>query len=227
MKFNANKIPCWNTDFILMTRSAESGTEKSPKITFANDICTNRNPDSQLSFYDFKMPGEAGELIPLRSRALWAFGESGELFHRAPSQNNRSRRNVDEPTFVILPAKKIMPSIDFNNSGYLGSKGFLHLSAKHPSEKILCNANEVANVDHFSLEILNPNQFLNPAEQNGVAPAAQALKEIRSNGKQPFVVIKKSDLEGQGLYQARLWLMDNNGQRIGVAGDHIIISVDP
>jgi hypothetical protein len=227
MRFNANRIQCWNTDFVLMTPSAESKTERSPKFTFANDICTNRNPDSQLSFYDFKTSDQAGELIPLRSKALWAFGETGELFHRAPSQNNRPRRDLNEPTFQIVPAEKIMPSIDFNNSGYLGSKGFLHLSTGHPSERILCNANKVANVDHFSLEILKSNQFLNPAEQNGIASAAQALKEITSNGKQPFIMIQKSDLEGQGLYQARLWAIDKNGQRAGVAGDHIIISIDP
>jgi hypothetical protein len=227
MRFNANKVPCWNTDFVLMTPSAESKMEKAPKFTFANDICTNRNPDSQLSFFDFKMPRQAGELIPLRSKALWAFGESGELFHRAPAQNHKPRRNADEPTFEIVSAKKIMPTIDFNNSGYLGSKGFLHLSSNNPYEKITCNANEVPNVDHFSLEILKPNQFLNPSEQNGVGPTVQALKEIKSDGKQEFIVIQKSDLEGQGLYQARLWCMDKDGQRIGVAGDHIIISIDP
>jgi hypothetical protein len=227
MRFNANKIPCWNTDFVLMTPSKESKAEKSPQFTFANDICTNRNPDSRLSFYDLKMPDKAGEIIPLRAKALWAFGDSGELFHRAPSQNNKPRRDGNEPTFEIVSAKKIMPSLDFNNSGYLGSKGFLHLSEKHPSEKVLCNANQIADVDHFSLEILKPNQFLNPAEQNGVDPAAQALKEIRSTGKAGFIVIQRSDLEGQGLYQARLWSMDKNGQRVGVAGDHIIISIDP
>jgi hypothetical protein len=227
MKFNANKIPCWNTDFVLMTPSTESKAEKFPKFTFANDICTNRNPDSQLSFYDFKMPKKEGELIPLRSKALWAFGESGELFHHNPSQNNKSRSDSNEPTFEIVNAENIMPSIDFDNSGYLGSKGFLHLSAKHPSEKIRCSKNEVANANHFSLEILKPNQFLNPAEQNGIAPAAQALKELQSSGKMGFIEIRLSDLEGPGLYQARLWSIDKTGRRIGVAGDHIIISVDP
>jgi hypothetical protein len=120
----------------------------------------------------------------------------------------------------------MMPFVDFKNSGYLGTKGFLHLSNSHSSEKIFCSANEVDGADHFSLEILKPNQFLNPAEQNGINSATQIFKELQGEGRTGSIELKLSDLKGPGLYQARLWSVTRTGNHLGAAGDHFIISVD-
>ncbi len=226
LRFNGNHLNCWTTDFVFMTRSPESMAEKSPRFTFANDICTSRNLESQLPVYVFKTAKQTGEIIPLRSKALWACGDTGELFYSSPSQSNKIKGNSNQPTFQVVDAKSMMPFVDFKNSGYLGTKGFLHLSNSHSSEKIFCSANEVDGADHFSLEILKPNQFLNPAEQNGINSATQIFKELQGEGRTGSIELKLSDLKGPGLYQARLWSVTRTGNHLGAAGDHFIISVD-
>ncbi|MFX9676732.1 hypothetical protein ABTO97_19035, partial [Acinetobacter baumannii] len=93
--------------------------------------------------------------------------------------------------------------------------------------KLICSKNEVSGAHHFSLEILRPNVFLSPAEQNGPNPSGQKFKEIQGSGLTGELMIKASDLAGPGLYQARLWSVNERNEHVGLAGDHIIISVDP
>lgn len=53
------------------------------------------------------------------------------------------------------------------------------------------------------------------------------MQTLKSDTKTGSITINRSQLPADGLYEARAWAQDKDGKRVGVAGDHIVIAVDP
>ncbi|HEY9759401.1 MAG TPA: hypothetical protein V6C97_29855, partial [Oculatellaceae cyanobacterium] len=213
----------WATEFVFNSHVAENhATPSSSKTDIAvltNNLIASVGGEPQISGQHLDTDARHGELFPLRSIPLWACGADGQIHLQGMSKTTEA--------FERIPADELMPILDFANSGYLGSKGFLHLNQAHNKEHLYCLKNDVPGADHFMLEIMRPNVFVDPtSEQNGTSAAKQKLKEIQSSTKTGAIEVSTKDLQGHGLYQARLWSVDKNNRRIGVAGDHIIIDVD-
>jgi hypothetical protein len=238
---------CWLTDFVFCRQALvppgmknparqNPATEKQgqlsledhaqqqvPRLQFQNDL----SEDGVLTKVDgapFLHEGSQGFIYALRAKPLWACGgKEGRFRIEDPvASGGRTCEKIE-----LIEASRIMPSLDFDNSGYLGTKGFLHLSKSNPSEQLRCVENNVLGADHFVLEILRPNLFLAPSEQNNREESKQQLKKLIGSGRTGRITIQLNDLQGEGLYQARLWSVDKNDKPLGVAGDHVIIAVDP
>jgi hypothetical protein len=220
----------WTTEFVLLSNqstvpSAAADIATSQLTNTAKDVAVLSNSltasvsgEPQIPGQTLKTTDRAGELFALRAIPLWACGAGGHI--RLQNKDNGRK------DFQIIQSSELMPELDFANSGYLGSKGFLHLDGAHDRVKLQCVHNDVPGADHFILEVMRANVFVDPtSEQNGVTAAKQMLKEIQGTGRIGSLEISKSDLQGHGLYQARLWSVDKTNHRIGVAGDHIIIDV--
>ncbi|HEY9681724.1 MAG TPA: hypothetical protein V6C86_09090 [Oculatellaceae cyanobacterium] len=220
---DAHNLDGWATEFVLNSHVAENNTTPSSSTTevavLTNNLIASAGGEPQIAGQRLDSNARHGELFPLRSIPLWACGADGQIHLQGMSKTAEA--------FERIPADELMPILGFANSGYLGSKGFLHLDQAHDKERLYCLKNDVPGADHFMLEIMRPNVFVDPtSEQNGTSAAKQQLKEIQASTKTGSIELSRKDLQGHGLYQARLWSVDKNNRRLGVAGDHIIIDVN-
>lgn len=220
---DAHNLDGWATEFVFENHDGETNSMSQPSKTdvavLSNNLIATVGGEPQISGQRLDTNSRHGKLFSLRSIPLWACGTDGQIHLQGTDKTTTA--------FEKIPATELMPILDFTNSGYLGSKGFLHLNQANPKKLLSCLKNDVPGADHFILEIMRPNVFVDPtSEQNGTSLAKQKLKEIQASTKIGPIEISMEDLQGHGLYQARLWSVDKNNHRLGVAGDHIIINVD-
>ena len=124
----------------------------------------------------------------------------------------------------VVPHAVLMPSISFPNSGYLGTKGYLHLGKDQPDRTVTVDGHLVPGARTTALEITRANLLFE--EQNGqrLSKVTKALIPCPLTGQVEFHV---KDFAAPGIYEARLWAKDEANKFIGVSSDHIVLSVDP
>ena len=123
----------------------------------------------------------------------------------------------------IVPKKDVMPFVYFKNSGYLGTKGYLHLSQKEKSKEIFINGTNLPFTKKTMIVISNPNKYFQ--NQNADYPEQIVLHRIfcPPTGK---LLIERKMFPSVGIYELRPWVLDSSNNVGGMAGDHIVISVD-
>jgi hypothetical protein len=215
----ANETPasCFNSDFLFVTKKNYSS---NITLEFKNALSLRGKVVDAITGRDFNWHGDNGVIFCLRADPIWSLGGSAHAI---------SLKTKDESALLtaqFIPAEQIMPFITFANSGYLGTKGYLHLSAAAPAGTVSCYKNEVPGATGFALEIMKANAFLSPDELNATQQSHRVWKEIIKQSKTGEVAFNRDFFPSPGIYQARAWALDSNDKRIGVAGDHIDISVD-
>jgi hypothetical protein len=124
----------------------------------------------------------------------------------------------------FVAANALMPSINFENCGYLGTKGFMHLGLGTDSNTVNYDATNIRGARGIIFEITRPNlPFESP---NSTRPSTVLMKEIHAPGASGIIQIKRELFPTPGIYQGRAWAVDSSGARIGVAGDHMIFAID-
>jgi len=73
-------------------------------------------------------------------------------------------------------------------------------------------------------ELTRPNLLF--ASQNDKEKCLVTQREISSSGTTGSITLDRKDFPSLGIYEMRAWATDKDGNRTGVAGDHIVISVD-
>ncbi len=168
--------------------------------------------------------GEATLVFPLRSLPEWSLGgKSHGLTLRLPHDSNCI---IEEIT--VAPAASLVPTLSFANSGYLGSKGFLHLSQEKKQDEISFDISQVkGDPVGVWMEITRPNLLFE--EQNCTTPSrvAQTNTQFKTefSGKSGKITLKREDFSALGIYQLRLWPVFKDGSK-GQASDHIVVAVD-
>lgn len=117
-----------------------------------------------------------------------------------------------------------IPHISFAGSGYLGSKGFMHLSATGTKSMPLeIDGRGVPGSSSTVFEIGLPNRLF--TSLNGPRSESQLLKELPAplSGS---LTIGRELFPTAGIYEGRAFCLDEAGERTGLAGDHIVIAVD-
>lgn len=119
---------------------------------------------------------------------------------------------------------RAIPRISFPGSGYLGSKGFMHLSAT--GKKCMSVQIDGSNVPGSAatvFEIGLPNRLF--TSLNGPRSESRLLKELPAplSGS---LAIERELFPTAGIYEGRAFCLDKSGNRTGLAGDHIVIAVD-
>lgn len=215
-------VPCFTTDFILI-----SGKQMEPvrdvsglDLLYRNAINTDFNLHHRAHFDLRPDQKDFTAVFSLRSAPEWALGGKGTGFELyLPRQ---ARLKID--SIKIESPNKLMPEISFINSGYLGTKGFLHLDMKKRAEKISYSAEAMAGAKGVVLEITRPNLLF--ASQNTQEKSRVLMSELKGKGTRGSITLTRDMFPALGIYEARAWAIDDNGNRIGIAGDHIVISVD-
>lgn len=219
-------LPCFNSDFLQVTLSGlkNNGPAKHPgaDLVFTNDLLpetdfTNR-VHSELKTED----KEQTVLFPLRALPDFALGGKIHEFRILfPEASNVTVKSIE-----LIPARQLMPSIDFEKSDYMGTKGFLHLGKDKPECKITYDTRGVSGAQSIIFEITKTNLLF--SSQNTAEPSTvvNSRAQLTGDGPTGTLTLERKNFNGLGLYEGRAWAIDKNGTRIGIAGDHIVIAVD-
>jgi hypothetical protein len=190
-------------------------------LSFTNALPQDCNVFTRIKGNPFTWNGARGTLFSLRANPTWALGGKAHSI----------TIHCPDPSKVIaaefVSTAQIMPRLSFPNSGYLGTKGFLHFPKDQPTVKLICASDKIAGATSFSLEIMRPNAFLSGDDLNTTRTSPLVWREISNRTTTTGEMALHRDLfQTQGIFQARLWALDAEGRRIGVAGDHINITID-
>jgi hypothetical protein len=212
----------WTTDFITIDINV---AERGQKTIGADLLYANEgNPEFQLARRSHaEIADESGHqqlTFVLRSLPEWGLGGNNPRFKLLlPPQSQISIERIS-----VVPASLMMPRIDFANSGYLGSKGYLHLAPKQPKQSISIDASAITGAKSTLLEMTRANIFFE--EQNSRVFSNIRGKLMPGPLKGAFK-LTRSDFASEGLYEIRVWAVDEHGKTLGVASDHIALAIDP
>ncbi|MBI4533349.1 MAG: hypothetical protein HY711_05315 [Candidatus Melainabacteria bacterium] len=216
--------PCWSVNFIAVTAEllgkAGGGSGLGADLLYCNDLTPEFALQHRTHAQINTMPQEQTFIFPLRSLPQWALGgQSHRLKMMLPDNCHLRIKSIE-----LVPTKIIMPQIAFANSGYLGSKGFLHLSSNKTAQAITVDASNVPGASAVLLAITRPN--LTFESQNPQQEGLVVDNSIHYGSTVGTIVLKREMFPSTGIYEARLWAVDSQGRTVGVGSDHIVISID-
>ena len=218
----ALKLPCFSTDFIAVTviAGALPAENKGLDLLYKNDINPEFNLFHRAHANLAQSPQPQRLLFSLRSAPEWALGGNSREFELyLPLRCELKVLSVE-----TVPASAVMPSIAFAKSGFLGTKGYLHLGSNKQQDTVQYDAGGISGCTGVLFELTRTNLLF--ASQNDTEKSQVTLKEIKSPGTKGSITLERKDFSGLGIYELRAWAVDKDGNRLGVSGDHIVISVD-
>jgi hypothetical protein len=124
----------------------------------------------------------------------------------------------------IIPSQELMPSVSFTNSGFLGSKGFVHLSSAHPQQELSVRSDNIDGAVATELEITRANLYFE--SQNTSEASRVRMKTIKVNSANGTFLLKRDLFPAAGIYELRPRALNSRGEIQGVCGNHIVIAVD-
>jgi protein O-mannosyl-transferase len=212
--------PAWNIDFVRVSLDVDAAGTGGVDLFYKNDF----SPEKQLAHRAHcSIPADQKKValvFALHNQSYWALGgECRGLELRLPES---SRVRITKVELVRSP--EMMPSLTFANSGFLGTKGFAHLSQEQPELKLALDTSKVPGASGAILEITRANVFFE--SQNSAEPSGVVMKRIPLNSTAGEISLRRADFGAVGLHEARARAMDSNGNPVGVAGDHFVISID-
>jgi hypothetical protein len=216
-------IPCFDTDFIRLEITSSSSSERikhpGADLLLSNDLAPNF--DSAGVHANFECTNTPQNLLfAVRSLPEWSLGGNTHAYKIYFPEGAR----VTVKSLALVPSKELIPTINFARSDYLGTKGFVHLGQDKKSESIFFDTTSFPGATDAEFEITRPNILF--AEQNNTVPSTVVMKVLKGSGKSGKFTLERTLFPALGIYQGRAWALDEQGKRIGVAGDHIDISVD-
>lgn len=218
---------CFTTEFITLkvevlnpdTIDSTTGVD----LLFKNDL--NDNFDLYHRTHG-ELQGRSGVqavVFPLRSLPEWALGGKSRGFQLMLPRHARLRL----VSISVTPADNVIPRLSFHNSGYLGTKGFMHISqdgAKRQQE-LEVDASKMAGASSVELQISRANmQFT--TQNTDKTETALIMKTLKAPGATTRLMIDREMFPSPGMYEIRPRAIDKDGNRIGLCGDHIVVSVD-
>lgn len=229
--FDPGPLPCYTIEFVTVKLKQAEGSEQFKAMAKKQAVALLYSNDL-VNTFDYKrrtptpMPTEAGEqtlIFALRSLPEWSLGgQSHGLTLQLPHDSHCLIESV-----AITPARTLIPQFSFNNSGYLGTKGYLHLGKDKLEDTLTFDVSQIKDAQGVEMEITRPNLLFE--EQNCMTKSRVAMTYSKFEGKSGTIELKREMFPALGIYQLRLWPLFKQGsgqQSRGPASDHIVISVD-
>lgn len=215
---NLGNLPCWFTEFIavnfeimhLPPTSAQWGADLLYKNDLNKDFELKRRTNAEIF---------PKTVFALRSLPEWSLGGTAKQFKlMLPPGCELKIKSIE----VVRP-ETVMPSLTFANSGYFGTKGYLHISDKDNSQTIAFDTREIAGAVGARVEITRPNLLF---ERQNTTLASKVIAQTINTGKKTTVTLTEDQFPAAGIYELRVRAVDSAGNPVGVASDHIVISAD-
>lgn len=219
--FMSVSLPCYRTDILSMdvTNFASESPKGPACLRFRNALASSF--DDSASSCASLVSGTQTLYFPLTNMPQWTLGGTcRELSVQFPRKSHLMINKVS-----LTPKAKMMPILDFENSGFMGSKGYLHMCRDDVSKDLLVNASGMEGVTRVVLEICQPNRFFESQNTAASNPSQQVMKTI-DGALNDKIKLERSFFPSVGIYQVRAYGVDASGKRIGLASDHIVVAVD-
>lgn len=215
--------PCFALEFVAVTMKVSDvgRLQDGVDLLYSNDLVPEFALKSRTHAYlkDGQDWQNLRVVLPLRSLPEWSLGGKCHGFIlKLPHEMKAQIEKIE-----ILKADSVCPSISFEGGGYLGNKGYLHVTKEKPG--ILQYDLKLPEAAGGAIEITRANLLFE--EQNGSEPSkvtGQTI-DLPSGEKTGKVVLDISRFPSLGIYELRLYAKDKQGRR-SHNSDHIVIARD-
>ena len=234
--FTPGPMPCFSLEFVRLKIHFENGGRLSEGVDllYRNDLVKDWQLKcrTHASLTETDLNGATGSdttiILPLRSLPEWSLGgQCHDFTLKLPHGARGVLKSIE-----IVSADRVIPKIDFPNSGYLGSKGYVHVGApisdktkaESTAPELSFDVSGVFGAQSAMAEMTRTNLLFE--EQNSTEASRVAAKTIDLAGKSGKLAMTRDLFKSPGIYQIRIWAKDKDGKRFGQSSDHIVISVD-
>ncbi len=188
-----------------------------PYVIYKNDL---RPQGVRVASLALEKEGEF--IVPLHSQADWILG--GKYSDLQPELSPECAKGVSIKYTTIVPANKIMPVLSFKGAANQYIVGYIELNKSHPACQLYYDASKITDAKNISVESTPPNKtFAAPNDPSPQTDTIHLYKKL--SGLSGTFSLTKTDFPEPGIYALRLRAIGENNNYIGVAGDHIIITV--
>lgn len=219
--FMSVAIPCFKTDILSMeVTNFASETPKGPAcLLFRNNLAPSF--DDSVTSCASLVSGTQTLYFPLANMPQWTLGGTcREMSIQFPRKSHLMINKVS-----LVSKEKLMPVLDFPNSGFMGSKGYLHMSKDDPNKELSVYAEKMTDATKVILEISQPNRYFESQNTQASSPSTIVMKTIDAKIVDT-VKLERSMFPSVGIYQVRAYGIDAKGNKMGLASDHIVVAVD-
>jgi hypothetical protein len=218
------KLPplnCARTDVVVVDLAVTKPAAMTDiDLFYKNDIVQSFDREHFVHGTLKQIAGTQRVAFALHAQPDWALGgTSGTLALRLPPQTQ-----VLVTAIASVPRATMMPQLSSGGTYFTGTKGFLHLSQKDRTVNLHYSASEVPGAAQTQLEITRTNQVFE--EQNSTKLSRFAMTEKNYPATSGDITLNRADFPTNGLFELRAWALDQHGNRLRIAGDHMVLSVD-
>lgn len=218
-------LPCWSMEFVEVAVNADPPGPLQADLFYANTSDPNIELKRRSHAEDAGTGREHKLIFPLRGLPDWSLG--GRALKMQLGLPAKGTFHVQ--SIKVVPPRTIMPFLSFSNSGYLGTKGYLHLGKDAPEATVKVDFSGITGAVAADAEITRANLLFE--EQNCTQQSKVQGMLVPFSGdaaaKTGELTLKLDQFKTPGIYELRAWAKNSQGQPSGVASDHIVIAVDP
>lgn len=217
-------LPCWSVEFVRVVLSTPKAEPIAADLFYANTADSQFQLKRRSHAEDPQSTQQHTLLFPLRGLPDWALGGRSVKFRLGVPLKSDARIE----SIKVIPRDRIMPTISFSNSGYHGTKGYLHLGKDASEQTITVNYAGMSTATSAVAEIARANLLFE--EQNCTAESKVQGMMLPFSPTAPgkgTLTLRRDQFKIPGIYELRAWAKDAAGSRAGVCSDHIVIAVAP
>ncbi len=198
--------------------NTKEAMQNRPWLLYKNDLHPEGISVSALPIYK-----KGKKIFLLHNLVDWKLGgKCSEIKLYLPHQTIKSA--------AVVAANKIMPTLFFKPAVNQYIVGYIELDKLHPSCQLYYDASNIEEAKNVVLESASPNQIFvienDPLPPSTVQSHAQTVLPYKKlSGLSGQVSLTKADFPETGIYALRLRAVSEDNRYIGVAGDHIIVTV--
>jgi len=218
---NLRGKPCFDIDCIKVNAGLIQGNEKKGKLPncslfYTNDLCHLFDNRHRLDVVCKANVGEQQLIFPLHGQADWAMGGKGfNLKLVLPKEYPLTVKSI-----AIEPIDKVMPVLTFQPNANQSVLGFIEMNKSYPSCQLNYDGSKVIGAKEIMLESTAPDQTFAVANDVKVSSPLRKL-----TGLTGLLLLNKKDFSVPGIYEIRVRAFANNQEPVGIAGDHIVVTV--
>jgi len=217
---------CFDMDCLIVTIdfigvNASAVAKPAFTLFYQNDLCPDfAGVDSthKLVWHCSSEATEQQAIFPLYGQADWAMGgKCRGLLLNLPKCGEYKIKSV-----AIERADKHMPLLTFQPNANQNSLGFIELNVSHSFCRLNYNGSKVVGAKKLALEITAPDKMFAVPNDSGM-PKLPLFKNL--DGLTGLVSLKRTDFASPGIYGLRLRAFTSDDKNVGVAGDHVVVTV--
>jgi protein O-mannosyl-transferase len=206
-------LPGWYMDFIEIRLRPNQQQGDWSFINFANTYYNK-------GLFQIRYDNPERIILPLHSQIDWITG--GIIKNISVTLPD----NVGAKLLSVRLVKpyEIMPKLDVPGLNFIKNHGTLVLSKNLPNAPLSVSVSGIEAAENSLIEITKASRLFD-CKNATVDSQSAILKLITLSGQTVRLELKHSDFPASGWYQLRVWALNKEGKRIGVAGDHINVQV--